>query len=333
MKTKQWKKWSSLALIGALSFTFFSGCANKEQATTNDEIPTVGIIQYVEHKSLDATREGFLEGMQEAGYEEGKNIQYISQNAQGDQSNLQTIAQQLVAKHVKAVFAIATPSAQTMASASTDIPIVGSAITDYVSAKLVDSNEKPGRNVTGTSDITPIKEQVDLLLKIVPNAKTIGTIYSSSEVNSELQVEALEKEVVARGLTLKKITVSNVNDIQQAASSLVVDGVDAIYVPTDNTVASAMSNLTGITDPKNIPVMCGANAMVEDGGTFALGIDYHKLGKDSADFVVKILKGEANPSEMPIGISKQFEIVVNKNAIEAMGITLPDDMRASAKMV
>lgn len=331
----QWKKLGSILLVGALSFMLLTACGNNddakeeqtETATATDEIPTVGIIQYMEHGSLDAAREGVIDGLEEAGFVEGESIEFLNQNAQGDQSNLQSISQQFTSNDVDAVIAIATQSAQAMASASEEIPIVGTAITDYVSAKLADSEEEPGHNVTGTNDKTPVEEQIDLLEELVPDIKKVGTIYSSSEINSELQVEALEAELKKRDMELVKMTVSNVNDIQQAATNLVTEEVEAIYVPTDNTVASAMSNLSGVTDPKGIPLLCGATDMVKDGGTISLGVNYYDLGKSAGEYLATILKGEGEPATMPIKQADSFDIVVNDEALKTLKIELPDSIK------
>ena len=240
------KKMRALAagIALTLSLGLLAGCGGEKKAADNSKkVVNVGIVQLVEHDALDAANKGFIAGMAAKGFKENENVKYDRQNAQADQSNLQNIAQRFVSNKVDLICAIATPAAQTMANATKDIPIVATAVTDYEAAKLVASNSEPKGNVTGTSDMNPIKEQLELLLKLVPGAKTIGTIYCSSEVNSQLQAELLKKYAAEKGVQVEEATVSNVNDIQQAAQSL-VGKVDAVYVPTDNVLASAMPSRT-----------------------------------------------------------------------------------------
>ena len=265
-------------------------------------------------------------------YKRQKNIKFDRQNAQGDQSNLQTIAQRFVSNKVNLVCAIATPAAQTMANATKDIPIVGTAITDYKVAKLVKDNSQPGTNVTGTTDMNPIDKQLDLLLKIVPKARTIGILYNSSEINSQIQVKKMKELAEAKGLTVREATVSSVNDIQQSAQSL-VGQVDAIYVPTDNVIASAMPVLAKITNPAKIPVICGEEGVVKSGALATIGIDYYKLGYQTGLMAAKILKGEAKPQTMPIEKQKDMKVTVNEATAKALGLTLPEDVLKGASIV
>ena len=213
-----WKKGIAVALSAISIMAMVAGCGSN--TATNDQ-KKIGVIQLVEHPSLDAANKGFVDGLASKGYKDGENIKLDQQNAQADQSNLNSIAQRFVSDKKDLVLAIATPAAQTMANASHDIPIMGTAITDYVTAKLVQSNEHPGGNVSGTSDMNPVEQQVDLILQVLPNAKTIGTIYSSSEVNSQIQVEKMKAYAATKGVKVEEVTVSNVNDIQQAAQNLV----------------------------------------------------------------------------------------------------------------
>ena len=208
----------ALGATALLTLGLTAGCGSSDQASSSGgKTYKIGIVQLVEHNALDAANKGFVDGLKERGFEEGKNITIDRQNAQADQSNLQNIAQRFVSAKMDLICAIATPAAQTIANATHDIPIVGTAITDYEGAKLVASNQEPKGNVTGTSDMNPVKEQIDLLLKLKPDAKTIGTVYCSSEVNSEVQVKAMTEYAESKGLTVKVATISTVNDIQQAA--------------------------------------------------------------------------------------------------------------------
>ena len=292
----------------------------------------VGIVQLVEHNALDAANKGFVDGLKERGYEEGKNLTIDRQNAQADQSNLQNIAQRFVNDKVNLICAIATPAAQTVANATKDIPIVGTAITDYQGAKLVASNNEPKGNVTGTSDMNPIKEQIDLLMKIAPNAKTIGTIYCSSEVNSEVQVKAMKEYAESRGLRVEVATISTVNDIQQAAQSL-VGKVDIFYEPTDNIIASAMPTLVAITDPAKKAVICGEPNMVKAGGLATYGIDYYKLGVQTGHMAADILDGKSKPASMAIEMAKDLKVTINKKNAAALGLTIPAELLKDADII
>ena len=320
----------AVALIGTAAFT---GCGGGGTTKTDGEKKAnIGIVQLVEHNALDAANRGFVDGLKERGYEEGKNITIDRQNAQADQSNLQNIAQRFVSAKLDLICAIATPAAQSIASATTDIPIVGTAITDYESAKLVKSNAAPGANVTGTSDMNPVKEQVDLLLKLYPNAKTIGTIYSSSEVNSEIQIKAMTEYAESKGLTVKSATISTVNDIQQAAQSL-VNEVDVFYEPTDNVVASAIPTLAAITDAAGKGVIGAEPYHVTAGCLATYGIDYYKLGVQTGHMAADILSGKKKPADMPIETAKELQIVINKSNAAKLGITIPDEILKDAEIV
>ena len=309
------------------------GCGgDKKEAPKKAEKVNVGIVQLVEHAALDAANKGFVEGLASKGYKEGQNIAYDRQNAQADQSNLQNIAHRFVNNKVNLICAIATPAAQTVANVTSDIPIVATAVTDYKTAKLVKDNAKPGTNVTGTTDMNPVEQQLDLLLKVVPNAKSVGTIYCSSEVNSQLQVDILKKAATAKGVTIKEATVSNVNDIQQAARSL-VGKVQAIYVPTDNVLASAMPPLVSVTEEAKLPVICGEGGMVKAGGVATLGVDYYKLGFQAGEMAADILSGKSKPADMAIQAQKEFKAMVNLKEAEKIGLKVPEDVLKGAELV
>ena len=309
------------------------GCGgDKKEAPKKAEKVNVGIVQLVEHAALDDANKGFVEGLASKGYKEGQNITYDRQNAQADQSNLQNIAHRFVNNKVNLICAIATPAAQTVANVTSDIPIVATAVTDYKTAKLVKDNAKPGTNVTGTTDMNPVEQQLDLLLKLVPNAKSVGTIYCSSEVNSQLQIEILKKAAAAKGVTVKEATVSNVNDIQQAARSL-VGKVQAIYVPTDNVLASAMPTLVSVTEEAKLPVICGEGGMVKAGGLATLGVDYYKLGFQAGEMAADILSGKSKPADMAIQAQKEFKAMVNLKEAEKIGLKVPEDVLKGAELV
>lgn len=333
------KRKAFLALSLALCMGLLAACgggggaqAPAEEGKTDvaGKVYEVGIIQLADHIALDRARDGFEEALAEAGFVDGENIRIDFKNAQNDQSNLSTIAQQFAADDKDLVCTIATQAAVAMASSSQDIPIVGTAITDYEAANLVASNEAPAGNVTGVSDLNPVAEQVDLLTEIMPDVKTVGVIYTSSEENSRIQVELFKEAAEAKGIKVKEATVTNVNDIQQAATNLVRD-VEAVYVPTDNTMATAISNLTRITDEAGIPVFAGEVAHLEGGAMATLSIDYFDLGKQTGEMAAKILKGEADPATTPIELSREFKVVVNQDAADKLGIEIPESILAKAE--
>ncbi|NLN05647.1 MAG: ABC transporter substrate-binding protein [Clostridiaceae bacterium] len=315
------KRKLSIILIMCVLVSFAAGCTGG-----NDGKIVIGIIQFMDHIALDAAREGFIEALKDNGYIEGENIVIDYQNAQGDQSNLGSISDQFVNNNVDLILAIATPAAQTIAGKTKEIPILATAVTDFESARLVESNEKPGGNVSGTTDMNPIKEQIDLLVKLVPDAKKVGVLYTSSEDNSIIQAKIAKEVIENLGLTYVEVTVTNTNDVQQATQQI-VDMCDAIYIPTDNTFASAMPVVYGVTKESKTPVICGESGMVKQGGLATLGINYRDLGYQTGLMAVKILKGEAKPQNMPIEASTKFDFYINGDVAEEIGLEIPEDLK------
>lgn len=309
-----------LGLVGCGSAQPAAGGA----ASSEKKEVKIGIIQIVEHPALDSAREGFIDTLKKNGYEEGKNLKLDYQNAQGDQSVLQSISQKFASSKLDLVLAIATPSAQAMASASQNIPILITAVTDPVEAKLVNSMEKPGTNVTGTTDMNPIKEQFELLKKLVPQAKNVGVIYNAGEVNSQVQVKMAKEVAKNLGIELIEATVTTSADVLQASQSL-VGKVDAIYVPTDNMVVSAAQSVIQVADKNKIPIIAGESSVVDKGGLATIGINYNNLGKQTGEMAIKVLKG-SKPQDMAIESQKQFDMVFNKEALTLLNIKVPDDL-------
>lgn len=328
-KSSKWMKGIAAAAIAAMSVGMLAGCSGGSQQ--EEKTYKVGVVQLMQHGALDQSNQGMIDGLRDNGYEEGKNLEINQQNAQGDQSNLQTIAQQFLADEVDIILSISTPATQVMAAATEEIPIVGTAITSFEQAGLVDSDEAPGTNVTGTHDMSPVAEQIDLLLQVVPDAKTVGTIYTSSEKNSQVQVEILKEVAAEKGLTVVERTISTVNDIQQAAQSLVGE-VDAIWLPTDNNVASAMPQVVGVTDEAGLVTVCGEESMVYAGGTITYGINFYQIGYDAGVMAAKILNGESVPAEMPIQGPSDLNLVINPTAVEAIGVEIPADLMEKATL-
>ena len=334
MKNKKFIKGIAAAAIAAMSMGMLAGCGGGSDTQQDAEMHKVGIVQLMQHGALDQANQGLVEGLAVAGYVVGENLEIDQQNAQGDQSNLQSIAQQFLSNDVEMIMAIATPAAQVMAANTEEIPIVATAITSFEQAGLVESNEAPNTNVTGTHDMTPIAEQIDLLLQIVPDAKSIGTVYTSSEKNSQVQVGILKEVCEAKGLTVVERTVSTVNDIQQATQSLVEENVDAVWLCTDNNVASAMPQVVGVTDAAGIITVCAEESMVMSGGTITYGINFYQIGYDAGLMAAKILNGEAVPAEMPIQGPKQedLKLVINPEAVEIIGVEIPAELMEKAAL-
>lgn len=305
-------------LLLGLTSLLLVGYRNAESSPTKTSGKvTVGILQYMEHDSLTAARKGFETALKEGGYEAGKNLTIDYQNAQGDQSNLQTMSEQLVNKS-DVVLAIATPSAQSLATVSTETPVLFTAVTDPLSANLVKSIKKPGGLITGTSDQAPIDQQVDLLKQALPQAKKVGILYTSSERNSEVQVKEAEKELKKAGYEIVKKGISSSNDVQDAATSLMKTS-DALFVPTDNTVASTMTMLGQLSLDNKVPVIGGSTDMVDAGGLLTYGTNYTELGKQVGKQALKVLKGQ-KPATIPVEYPKKLELHVNQKQAEALGI-------------
>ena len=318
-------RWMKTAAVAAMVSAALTGCGEDKKA----EAPkTIGIVQLVEHDALDAANRGITDALKERGV----TMEIDRQNAQADQSNLRNIAQRFVSHNYPLIFAIATPAAQTVANATSTTPIVATAVTDFAVAKLVKDNNKPGTNVTGSSDMNPIAAQTELLLKLVPNAKTVGTIYNSSEINSQLQIDILRKELEKYGVALAEATISSVNDIQQAAQSL-VGKVDVMYVPTDNVVASSMPTLYRVTQAAKLAVVAGEAGMVRSGATATVAVDYYNLGKIAGNMGADILEGKAKPQDMPIRYQTEFKVVLNEPVVKELGLTVPEDVAKNVTWV
>ena len=323
----------AVALTGSAIVGGLSGCGKEEAAQQGGKtlIP-IGIVQLVEHEALDAANRGIVDALAERGYKEGVNVTIDRQNAQADQSNLQNIAARFVSNDSKILFAIATPAAQTLAAATKTIPIVATAVTNFEVAKLVASNEKPGGNVTGVSDINPVAEQFALLMKFAPDAKAIGTIYNSSEINSTYQIELLKKAASAAGVEVVEASVSSVNDIQQAVASL-KGKVRGLYLPTDNIIASAVPVLMKSVFEAGIPTVAGEGGMVRAGILASIAVDYYTLGKMTGAMGADILDGKKKPADMPIQSQKAEKVLVNLKTAETMGIQIPEDILKTAETV
>lgn len=299
-----------------------SACGASNSGSSDDsgeKTYKVGVLQLTQHAALDAANEGFVEALDESG------IKYTidQQNANNDQSACATIASKLVGDGDDLIYVIATPAAQAVAAATSDIPIVGSAITDYAVSGLVADNDKPGGNLTGTSDMNPVDDQIAMLQKVLPNAKHVGMLYCTAESNSQLQVEMAEAACDKAGLTHDRYTVSSSNEVQSVVESM-VGKVDAGYAPTDNTIAAAAAQVGQIAKEGKLPFITGEENMCMGMGICTLSIDYKELGKIAGQMAVKILKGEDTPANMAIETETgdQLKVVKNEEMAEALGIDL-----------
>lgn len=318
-------------LLGFATITtglLLGACGNtNENGDSKATNVNVGILQYMEHDSLSKAREGFVSELEEAGYVEGENLTVNYQNAQGDQANLQSMSESLVGEN-EVILSIATPAAQSLATVTQEDPILFTAVTDPVDAGLVADNEHPGGNVTGTSDMVPIEEQITLLLSLAKDAKTIGIIYNSSEPNSKIQADLAQEAIEAERIEVKILTVTTTNDVQQVMTTLAQE-VDAVYIPTDNTLASTMPTVGEIALEYKLPVVPGSAEMVEAGGLATYGINYEELGRQTAQMALQIIEEGADPAEMPVETSNKLELVINEEVADSLGIdpesiVLPD---------
>jgi len=302
----------------------------KANPTTDKKTVKVGVLQYVSHPSLDLIYKGIKDGLAEEGYK-ADDIKIDFMNAEGDQSKVATMSKQLVSSDNDVLIGIATPSAQGLAAATKDKPIVMGAITDPVGANLVKNLEKPGGNITGVSDHNPAAQQLELIKKLTPNVKTIGALYSSSEDNSKTQVEEFKKLAEEAGYKVEEYSVPSTNEI--ASTMNVMTGkVDAIWIPIDNTIASAFATVVSSNKDAKKPIYPSATAMVEEGGLASVVVDQYDLGVATGKMAAKILKG-AKPEETPVEIFNQGKSVINKKSAKELGITVPEDALKEAGQV
>jgi len=322
-----------ITLLAGLLLLTAAGCGGKGQPPAQQQAQKVklGIIQIVEHPALDTARKGFLDILAENGYRDGEKLAVDYQNAQGQQDNLQTIATKFAQEKKDLILAIATPSAQAMADKTGEIPILITAVTDPVTAKLVKSMDRPGTNVTGTTDMNPIKEQLQLIKDIVPAVKKVGVIYNSSEVNSQVQVKLCKDIAPGLGLEIVEAPVTASNEVMQGAQSL-VGRCDAIYVPTDNMVVAAIASVVKVGESNKLPVFAGEENTVKGGAIGTYGIDYYKLGRQTGQMALRVLSGE-KPQDMSIESQKELALTLNPAAAARMGVMLPDGLKARAKLI
>lgn len=331
------KKIMSLLLVAAMVAA--TGCGtvggknndngkNKKveaSAKGEDDVYKIGICQQLEHQALDAATEGFKAALVEKLGED--KVEFDYQNAQGEQANCATIATKFVNSDVDLIMANATTALQACAAATADIPIVGTSVTDYEAAGVVESNEAPGRNVTGTSDLAPIGKQVELLMQLVPDVKKVGILYCSAEANSVFQADMAEETLKENNVEYERYTVADSNDIQQVVTGM-IETCDAIYIPTDNTLANNMEGVKNITVPAGIPIVCGEENMCAVGGLATLSISYYDLGYSTGLMAYEILVNGKQPSEMPVQYAEKTITKYNADIAKALEMVMPEDMIA-----
>jgi putative ABC transport system substrate-binding protein len=295
------------------------------------ETVRVDVTAIVDHPALDAVRKGVSDQLTADGYVAGKNLELEYQSAQGNNATAAQIARKFVGDHPNVIVAVATPSAQAVVAATHDIPVVFSAVTDPVAARLVKSWDASGTNVTGVSDKSPMDKHIELIRQVVPNAKRIGVVYSPGEANSVALVEALKWAANQAQMTVVESAAARTVDVSSAAQSL-VGKVDVIYAPTDNNVTSAFESLAKVADQAHVPIIAADTDMVRRGATAGLGLNYYDLGRQTGKLVVRILKGEA-PGKLPSEYNKVLTLELNKSAAKRQGASLSAALLQSAQKV
>ena len=293
--------------------------------------PLVAVTAIVEHPALDATRDGVKEALAAEGFVDGQTIRWLFESAQGSPATAAQIARRFVGEAPAVIVPISTPSSQAMAAATREIPIVFSSVTDPLGAKLVGDLAHPGGNVTGMSNMTPMGKHLDLVQEIVPGVRRLGVVHNPGEANSRTLLGLLKAEAPARGITIVEAPAAKSADVQEAARSL-VGRADAIYVPTDNTVVTALEALIQVGRENKLPVIAGDIDSVPRGAIAALGFDYRDVGRQTGRMVARVLRGEM-PGDLPVEFAQTLELAVNPAAAAAMGVTLPEALVARADIV
>ena len=305
----------------------------KEQnnSTNSTEKVKIGVLQFVTHDSLDEIYKGIKAGLEEGGYTTTENLSIDFMNAEGDQSQVQTMSKKLVDNGNELLIGIATPAAQGLANATTELPIIMGAVTDPVGANLVTDLKNPGGNITGVSDQTPVADTVSLIKEITPDAKTIGVLYSSNEDNSKIQVAEFKAAAEEAGYTVLEYAVASSNELASTVE-VASSKVDVLFTPVDNTVASAFSTVVSVANKSKTPIFTSVEDMVEGGGIASVTLSQYDLGVATGKMTAKILDG-ANPADTPVQIFNEGTVVVNQKVAKELGITLSDDVINQASKV
>ena len=330
MKKSLLKKIMCGALAAAMIMSICTGCGSEKKDDSKSEGNTektykVGICQLTQHEALDAATKGFQDALKE---KLGDKVEFVLQNASGDSATCATIANQFVHDGVDLILANATPALQAAMAATGDIPIVATSITDFATALEADEwTGKTGINVTGTSDLAPRDKQAAMIKELLPEAKTVGILYCSSEANSKYQADVVKAELDKLGLTSKVYTVADTNEIATVVTKA-CEEVDCLYIPTDNTIAEATAAVKEVAEPKNIPIVAGEEGICRGCGIATLSISYYDLGTATGKMAAKILKGESKIEEMPIEYAPEFTKKYNKSICDELGITIPEGYEA-----
>jgi len=328
-----------LTLLAVSVFTLMSACGEKNategssgSADTNVKKVEIGISQFVEHTSLDEARRGFIAALNDAGYVEGENLEIDFQNAQADQNNAATIAQKFASDSKDLVLGIATPSAQTAAQNIKDVPILFTAVTDPIGAGLVQSIESPGANVTGTTDLHPdaISKLMEFISANVKDVTTVGIMANEGEQNTTANLKEAEDALTKLGLKVIKAPVTNTSEVKQAAESL-AGKVQAIYVPSDNTIVSGLSAVIGVANENKIPLFVAEKDSVKAGGVASFGFEYYDLGYTTGKMAVEILKDGKKPADMAVKLPESLDLALNLKAASDQGFVVTDEIKAQVK--
>ena len=319
----------SSILVG---MSLLSACSNGNgNSLSQEKMVNIGISQIASHPALDLAREGFIEALNSKGFKEGDNLNLEIQNAEGDIATSQMISQSFISNSKDLIFAVGTPAAQVAFNTTKDIPIITTAVTDAVKAGLVKSKDKSGTNVAGTSDAVPIDKQLKLIQEIVKDVKSIGVLYNTSEVNSEIQINELKELAKKNNIEVIEKGVNSVNDISQGLDSI-LGNIDVLYTPADNMIASSMSIIASKAIDKKIPIMGAEEAHVKGGALITEGINYKKLGFEAGLMAVDVLEGK-DIKELSIKTLEETELVINEDTLKKLSINIDEDIMKRAKLI
>ena len=316
------KKMLAAIMAGVMAVVVLTGCTAPGEAKENERY-RIGIVQPVDHPSLNRSRDSMVEELERLGM--GDRVEITMQNANGDMSLLQSIMQNLIGERVDMIVAIATPAAQAALSSTSDIPIVFAAVSNPVEAGLVKDPSNPEGNVTGVSNSIPVEDIIELSKVLTPDVKTYGFLYNSSEINSAASIDNTKEYCDREGIPYREVSITSTADIQQAVSSL-VGQVDALFTPNDNMVASAMATYSQVATEAGIPIYVGADSMVADGGLATVGIDYNLLGEQTGRMIARIIDGESI-GENPVETVSEYANVINVGIADKLGVRIPEELQ------
>lgn len=335
----KFRKFLALAAAAVTALSVLASCGVKEDSSkeaksgSSEKKYKIGIVQIMEHTSLNTIRDAVIDRLAELGYVDGENCIIDAQQANNESTTVQQILDQFKADGDDIIIAITTPCAQLAAPYSEEIPVVFSAVTDPVGAGLCDSLDSTGSNITGTSDALAISKILDFALEMKPEIKTLGYLYNTGEDNSVSCLKEVKAYCEEKGITVVEGAVTNTSEVQEAAQTL-ASQCDAVFSPNDNTIAGAMGTVAEVMNDAKIPMFVGADSMVMDGGLGTVGIEYSDLGKETAEMAAQILSGEKKASEIPVKVfNEDLSTYINKTTADTIGITIPDDIANGEKTV